>query len=299
MANTGSASVTLRGRFPIGAKVGLYPRTGDFFRGGTAIASQTVSKDGTASFTGLEEGARFWVAADIDGTVRSAAVTAKVQPGAAKVVTAKEIRERLHSTRPVQGVVMVSGPRSTTSMRPAVKSVGEPTPADEREAEPLPHLRQEDARNVPQRSATLTGMATPKDPDEIVPAPSQQDIPRDTPQRSATEFGIATPKQIDEEAGGAKQEAARDIDQRSATELGVAEPKPTGDAVEQERAKYSAMSKARGGRQAERATAKSPVKAEKAPVKRQPARKPARKPSSKSAAAKPAAKKSTTTKKER
>ncbi len=275
MAN--NASVTLRGGFPVGTEVGLYPRTGDFFRGGRSVQKGKVGDDGHVRFDGLEEGDRYWAAAEVDDRVRARAVTAKVQPGAKKALAAKEVRERLHATRPAMpSGQVVSGARNTVNSRAtsasgaafASKAAGVPTPKEDQEAEPLPHVRQEDARDVPQRSATVTGMATPKDPEEIVPAPAQSDVPDGTPQRSATKLGVAAPKEKGEEAAGAKQEDAADVPQRSATPDGVAEPKPTGSAVEQERAKFSAQSKARGGRMAEKAVVKTPVKTEQVPKSR-------------------------------
>lgn len=108
------------------------------------------------------------------------------------------------------------------------ESIGKPTPPEEREHEPQPRLRQEDARNVPQRSATATGSAHPVEAGEPQPQPRQEDF-QDVPQRSATPLGAATPIL----PRPVTQEEAENLRQRSATRLGVAEPKPAGDPVHQ------------------------------------------------------------------
>lgn len=216
MAKTDSASVTLRGRFPAGTKVGLYPRYGDHFRGGNVLTSETVGDDGTVSFRGLPEGGKYFVAAEVDDRVRSAAVTAKVPAEAKQRLSRDEVREALRSTRPAaDGRKIVTGPRNSVSAR-ATGRLGRPfasetagVPTADGEAEATPHLRQEDARDVPQRSATPTGMATPKRPGELVPAPRQSDVPADTPQRSATPLGVATPTEPEEAPAPTKKAPKR------------------------------------------------------------------------------------------
>jgi hypothetical protein len=230
---TKSGSVTLRGRFTPGTKVGLYARTGDFFNADTArtLDVGTVGKDGDVSFTGLEPGQRLWIAGQLGDETRAVAMTAKSQTDRVRLSDG-EIRKRLAQTRPAETTATIMGPRTTASGRVlgpisnapfADERVGKPTPKEAQEPRPAPAPRQEDMREVEQRSATLTGQATPKDPDEKVPMPEQEDA-RKRDQRSATEEGQATPKVKDAPAPGLRQEDARGLEQRSATPEGVATP---------------------------------------------------------------------------
>lgn len=125
--------------------------------------------------------------------------------------------------------------------------VGEETPKDLRDPnEATPRLAQEDARDVTQRSATLTGEAHPNDPDEPLPAPRQDQVDPKQLQRSATPYGEAAPIPDGEASPHVRQEDARDLVQRSATETGEAKPKPVTKEPETTRVKESAEQKAIG-----------------------------------------------------
>lgn len=172
---TGKAQVTLHGRFPAGTRLRLVPRNSDFFNPpGVAVATAKVDKDSKATFGGLEDGAPFWVAAEVDGQWRSAAVTAKV-PVAPKERTDRPSTEE---ARPQQA------PGSTAEPDDSKVPKGE---------NPAPHVRQQDVpKGTVQRSDTPLGQATPKDPDELQPKLPQSEVPAGVFQRSDTPLGEAT-----------------------------------------------------------------------------------------------------------
>jgi hypothetical protein len=234
------ARVRVTGGFSPGTKVGLAPRYGDRFniRTARAVDTQTVDAASTVEFTGLPEGERFWIySIDQDDRRALAAVAKTEQPGKQRL-TDTEIRDRLAQTAApnrLQRGNTVTNPATRTKTvtqfaggLDAHESVGGQTKAADRELEPQPRLRQEDARNVPQRSATLTGSAHPVEAGEPQPRPRQEDF-QEVPQRSATPAGEATPILVKPET----QEDARRLHQRSATEEGEAVPKPEGDPVHQ------------------------------------------------------------------
>lgn len=221
--------VVVRGRFPAGTRVELQRRTGDTFAAGAneVVDTATVSKDSEVKFEGLEPGGRYWVAAEVDDEWRWAAVTAKLSP----VEKQRTERPDSISSRPAQVDEPQDKPRSVP------KGVG---------SEPQPSLKQEDVpATQPQRSSTPTGEATPKDPDEFIPTPSQRTVKPNTPQRSSTEFGEAA---IKDDEGVLKQEdAPKGLKQRVTGETGQAFPKPDGDAVTVRKVRDASDTKARGG----------------------------------------------------
>jgi hypothetical protein len=240
MANTNDARVRVTGGFSPGTRVGLAARYGDIApKRLSAEQTATVDKDATVTFTGLPEGDRFWVFSLADDDRRALAATAKTETASKKRLPDSEVRNRLAQTtgpnRLQQGntvlnpetktrtVVLMAGGLEAQNDR-----VGKETPREDREFEPQPRLRQEDARNVPQRSATITGGAYPVEAGEPQPGPRQEDF-QDVPQRSATPQGEATPILVKPDT----QEDARRLHQRSATEQGEAVPKPEGDPVHQ------------------------------------------------------------------
>jgi hypothetical protein len=161
---------------------------------------------------------------------------------------------------------IVTGSRSTTSSqrgpsepvvlksadglsetRFASATAGVPNPDAQKAVEVQPAPRQEDAGDVPQRSATLTGEATPVDPDEVQPQIRQDDVPEGTPQRSDTELGAAAITRKDEVQPRLKQEdVPKGVQQRSDTELGEAEPIPGGTPIEQKQRRDSVQAQAEG-----------------------------------------------------
>jgi hypothetical protein len=87
-----------------------------------------------------------------------------------------------------------------------------------------------DVQGVPQRSDTPFGTATPKDPKELVPAPSQDDVKG--PQRSDTEEGTAAPKDRGEVVPSLKQQdAPKGLKQSSATPEGEITPRESQSAA--------------------------------------------------------------------
>lgn len=249
MADQGS--IRLSGGFSPGTKVALVARTGDFFTyaGANTVDQGKVGEDATVTFSGLPEGTRYWVVSLDDDERRAIAVTAKVQPAEKQRLSDSEVRQRLSQTRPDRASGQsISGPRTTTNTRVLSEGgeqmqagIGVPTEKDDRELEPQPRLRQEDARNVAQRSATITGTAHPVEAGEPQPKPVQEDF-RKVPQRSATELGEATPIEPKPDT----QEDAKSLRQRSATEVGVAEVKPAGDPVHQALTRDASVKRASG-----------------------------------------------------
>lgn len=203
---TAKGEVTLRGRFPAGTKVGLFRRVGDGGPAGDPVKTAKVSKDSVLRFDGLEHLSQWFAVAEIDGERRVVNVTAKDPAevadrglAATRHETAREIRAQAAAgaaqhraaveddplaASPALGGPdttrqIVEGARSTESgvrlrnaagqeSRFASESAGVPTPEDQRPPGPHRRPRQEDVPDsVPQRSATLTGEATPIDPDQL------------------------------------------------------------------------------------------------------------------------------------
>jgi hypothetical protein len=280
-----NASVVLRTTFPPGAKVGLHRRVGDGGPSGEAVETATVSKSSEVRFTGLEHLSQWFAVAEVDGERRVVQVTAKDSaqlgsPGLAhtraahaaelqaQAAAASEQHDAAVKKDPLAGSPaldgpdpsrqIVSGPRSTeqsTRLRSADglnetvfagNAVG--VPLKDGPAEPQPHPRQEDVPDsVPQRSATLTGEATPKDPAELVPRIPQSEVSDSTPQRSATERGEAAIKPQGEVVPSLSQEDVPDkTPQRSNTPLGEAVPVPQGDPVDVKRFRDSSQATAEG-----------------------------------------------------
>lgn len=230
MAKT--ASVTLRGRFPAGTKVELRERRSDVFSlASKVVKTATVKRDGTATFTGFEEGERLWIAAEVDGVVRSAMVTAKCAPEPKKRVDRPSAAEARPSQRE-------HGP---------FKDRPKKSP---RELSERVHQRDVPA-DVVQRSATPLGMATPKDPGEVAPGLRQEDVPKGVVQRSDTPRGFATVKPEGDESPAVSQESVKGR-QRSDTRRGAAAPKPRAARARTAAAKRRAALKAAKDRDAER-----------------------------------------------
>jgi hypothetical protein len=174
------------GYFHAGTKVGAHPRTGDLWPGVEALGKpvKTATSDGTTvEFDGLEPG-RYWAA---DGS-RHVAFTAK-----------DEVARRVR-TPPSDGKYdpqKVPAVRESYEIRTGAsgtkvsgKLVEAKLPKGQ---EPHPHLNQASIGDVPQRSSTPLGQATPCDPAEPQPKPRQEDVKKGVQQRSATETGEATP----------------------------------------------------------------------------------------------------------
>lgn len=272
--------VTLRGRFAPRTKVTLHARHGDVYNPDTAgpiLDRGTVNKDGEIQFTGLDLGHRYWIAGDVDDIPRGVAMTAKPQNETVAKLSEAEVTERLAQTRPAvdDRTERITGARNSVTARATSRSgqpfahpqVGKPTPKGDLPDEPNPHARQEDVKG-PQRSDTITGQATPVNPNEIQPKIRQDQIRKGTPQRSATPLGEATPVDPGELQPGLPQKLEKGP-QRSSTRLGQAEPIAKGSPRAQEEAKDSAESKAVGATVAKAGTDKTKGRVKtKAPVKK-------------------------------
>jgi hypothetical protein len=259
MAN---AQVTIRGRFPAGASVGLYDRVGDFFTPaglGNAVKTAKVSDQGEATFKGLDEGGRYWVAAHVGGQWRHAAVTAKAPPSRRRAAQRPTGPQAAQTRAQAQaGREIITGPRNTRNTRvrgvhqgPAQSfahpQVGKPTPQGKREAEPAPAPRIEDvAKGTPLASDTATGEAVIVDPKAPLPGTKQEDVPKRTQQESDTPHGTATilpekPVETQEEAGRRKQ--------RSSTPTGSAELTEKEKAVRKEKRSRARKASTKGSKQ--------------------------------------------------
>lgn len=275
MANDGAVA-RLAGRFPPGTKVGLYRGHTDTVAAGEApFKTATVDKDGEVSFSGLDDDERLFIAGYVEETRplgnrqwatekrwRSVAIHASVPEPERKPDSEAKIAAALGSTLSPHELepdrTTVGGRNSKSLTRGgqpfAAKETGHPTP-EGAPAERTPHLRQEDARGVEQRSATFTGQATPVDPDEQVPKPAQHKIEDgklvpsdgiDMEQRSATPLGELTPIPQGEQAPGVPQSLDVDREQRVVGDTGSQFPVPQGDPVEIQRRKESSQAKAEG-----------------------------------------------------
>jgi hypothetical protein len=323
---TKKGNVTVRGTFVPGTKVKLFERGSEItFSAGVAgdsVKSATTSKNGETEFKDVPLGT-YWAVGEVEtqrpspnaGTAgmvdveetRTVAVTVKDRQRAdgreplrrreTKLTSAAPGRDTSHDVvtgargSESAGPTRITDPETGASSTFAHNSVG--VPSDDVPDEPQPHLRQEDVDDgIVQRSATLTGQATPKDPDELQPRPSQEDlregripgIPKDAVQRSATPFGEATPKAADEVQPAVKQEdVAKGTLQRSDTPSGQAEPKPSGDAVENQLAKDNSTVAALGATVPKAGTDKVPNGAKKGAKKRAGAKKASAKKATKAA----------------
>lgn len=199
------AKVVVRGAFPAGAKVHLFPRLGDTFAAGNPVQTKTATKLGEVEFTGLEEGRSFWAAAEVDGVWRPRAVVAKVAgeeaAGEPFDPTDPATQRQLRSQREDSDIV--SGSRDTKNSRfrghakPAEpdgfvdKRLGTKDVSDEPSATssgevvgPLEHAK----KGAKLESDTLTGQAIP-----VRERPQQEDVKKGTKQESSTELGDAAP----------------------------------------------------------------------------------------------------------
>src|SRR5436190_10615208 len=223
------------GHFPAGTKVQIIPRVGDF-AAGTAVKTVQAKDDGV-SVKGLDEG-RYWAVGDVETHVprtggtdkvtqtRSVSFTAKDTPAPRKRTAAPTSADpQLTPSWTLGQPEIITGARGT---KVAGRTVEETV---QKGIEPHPHLNQASiGGNVPQRSSTVLGQATPTDPSEPQPKPRQEDVKKGTKQRSDTETGEATP--ITGEAGPEKQEDFKgkqrsDTETGEATPIGSAEPRGT------------------------------------------------------------------------
>lgn len=242
--------------FPAGTKVHVTPRFTEQFAGAGAATTTTatVDKNGVAKLSGLEADAPYWAYGDVEvpdpadprkRTTRTHSVA--FTPLSADSLAHPDLRTTQEETgrrRLAEAEAATAARREAEKKDPLAASPapgrtvqpnrveGARSSVDARtrvEPEPKPGPRQQDTTGIVQRSDTIDGEATPKDPAELVPGPSQDDVPAKQLQRSSTEQGEATPKERDEQVPSAKQEdVPRGTVQRSDTPEGEAEPKPTG-----------------------------------------------------------------------
>ena len=277
----GKAQVRARGNFSPGTRVALIERYGDQPRlaGADIIDTGRVDDSGEVTFTGRPEGQRYWIVSQDEEDRRALAATSKLPTEGKERISDSVVRQRLAQTtapRRRESGNIVTNPETKTKtvaltaggLEYGSEAIGQPTDSKDRELEPQPRLRQEDAKNVPQRSATLTGSAHPVEAGEPQPHPENKDF-HDVPQRSATEFGQATPVAVVPDS----QEDAKRLKQRSATEDGEAKPKPKGDPVYQALSRDASVKQAAGVDKPDQG--EPPTKASEGP-KKTPSTKPAK-----------------------
>lgn len=243
----GSFESNLADRFKPGSKVDVLPRLGDQPRG-DAVKRTTVKDNGDVAVSGLIDNAPYWLT-DGDKAVAFVAKTDELrgmdvmeragrretnwQTQAQREGRAKLHRAELASAAPGKSTStnIVTGARSSRAkqqlandpeVQPEVREQLENRQTVEPAPRPAPN--QMDVSGVLQRSDTPLGAATPKEKDEIVPSPSQDDVKG--LQRSDTEFGQAAPKDRSEvEPALSQEDAPKGLVQSSDTELGSVEPK--------------------------------------------------------------------------
>lgn len=244
-------------RLPVGSTVEAHPRLVDTLTGPPvtkAAASGKVGKDGKVTFTGLvEHGPYFAVGTDVNGEHAAINFTADGQHAPADdrytqpESAAQSLREANAAGKVREGQPAIAGSSAAgrtvvTGPRNSVNAV-----IHKEDPEPLPAPHQRDMGNAVQRSNTPEGQGTPKDVNELQPKPDQASVKKGTVQRSQTPQGEATPVDPGETVPDAKQEDTRGA-QRSQTETGQATPKPrTRSKRQQQKARDSSVSKARGG----------------------------------------------------
>jgi hypothetical protein len=215
----------LSGHFEDGSRVGVFPRSGDFFPGRAALGDPVVSAkvekgSSEVTFRGLENGSYWAVSTEKDAPDRPVAFSVKDKPTARS--TAAPRPATFEATPRVSHQEIVTGATGTRWMGRLVH-----TPIPEGQ-EPHPSLNQASVKaNTQQRSATPLGQATPVDSDEPQPHPTQEWAKsQGLAQRSETETGEAEPV-------GDRVDVPRQEDfegpQRSDTETGEATPIGTAD----------------------------------------------------------------------
>jgi hypothetical protein len=245
------------GRFPEGAKLRVYARLSDTFgpAAGDPVKGVSVDKDGGVSVSGLVDGAPYWLADAESG--RAISFTAKESAGKVQSPLSQltEARGGPVSAAPGRNTEpnVITGARGSGHIKARHQPVLLSEDRQVRDAEPQPHVAQQDVKGVPQRSDTAFGQATPTDPGESQPRVSQDEVPKRAKQRSDTELGEATLVPEGEvEPFVAQGDVPRGTRQRSDTELGSAEPvevpvKSKPKAREAEKARDSSETKAEGG----------------------------------------------------
>lgn len=272
----------MAGRFPPGTRVRLVRVKDESVlraEGGEEVATAKVGEDGRVQFTeGVDVGGRYFITgyAGVDGY--------------------REVRVRGNAAGE-ESTVLTNPGFAPDRAKLADGSFADEAPEKVKApAEGAPHLGQQHlSDDVPQRSNTPRGQATPVTPGESVPKPRQEDVPKSVPQMSSTETGEAAPIIS---GPAAQADVPKGTPQRSQTERGIAVPIPQGGGVEAQREKESGLAKAARGEPGKAATSPLGAKEVKAPAERKPAenrRAPADRASK--AAAKPVAE-STAKKKE-
>lgn len=124
------STVSTRNTFQPGAKIAVHPRTVDFFDSeplDKPVATATAGDYGEADFSGLDDGARFWLVSDeqvVNATAKGPDVrtakksTAKKSAGKVKSA-AKKVQAKARAKNPSRRVV--TGSRGTKSANPRSK----------------------------------------------------------------------------------------------------------------------------------------------------------------------------------
>jgi hypothetical protein len=224
------AGVTLRGRFSPGTTVELVEvKDGSVLRseGASVIDRKQVDREGVVGFTvGVTVGGYYFIRGQQGGFPLEVRVRGKADADDSAGFQAPIVPERQRLT---DGSFLDDPPVGSD---PGFAGVG-----------PAPATHQ--ARGVQLRSATPRGYAHPVGKDERAPYPAQEDVKKGVQQRSDTPTGQATP--IAHQAPNSQADVKAGTQQRSATPLGYATPIPDGDAVDAQRERESADSKASVG----------------------------------------------------
>lgn len=207
-----------------GSEVEVFPRVADgFTRAGGSIGRAKV-KDGEISLKGLKTNASYFAVGESFQGEQVVAFMAK-DPDAPPPTVNEARQAQVAMVRDHGGLASAAPGRA---VEPNVISGARGSKDSKRvkpQERPVPHPNQQDVQGVPQRSDTPFGEAHPKDPDEVVPRPKQEDVKAKTPQSSSTELGEATPVDPSEPKPAVDQEdAPKGLKQSSDTEAGEITP---------------------------------------------------------------------------
>lgn len=272
-----SNTLSVAEHFPPGTKVAVVPRAGDTEprNGRGATKHVTVAKDGSVKADGLVEFGQYWLT---DGE-RSVAINVpgklKAEPGTQAALAEEQELRNEAAAKVRDGHPHLGEPL----LQPDDETLRDDVPASNfekgTEPEPSPAAKFVDMpEGTPQRQGADFGTAYPVDPDEIQPQPAKQDVKKGTPQRDGAEGGYATPVDPGEVQPAKKFEDEKGP-QRQGADTGTAYPVAQGSKKEQELAKSSSVSKAKGATKAVAGSDKVPSKkpARKAAAKKTTAKK--------------------------
>lgn len=243
--------------FAPGTRVAVTPRTNDVEprNDRSAVKTQTVSKDGEVKLDGLTPFGQYWlsdgdraVAINVPGKLKAAEGTqaALAEEQEARAEAQAKVRAEHGYLRPGDHQPDDTADRDGIPESNFEKS-GEKIPTPAAKYVDMP-------KGTWQRQGADFGTAYPVDPEEVQPQPRREDAKG--PQRDGADTGYAAPVDPAEVQPAVKYEDEKGP-QAQGADTGTAVPVPKGSKKEQEQAKSSADSKARGATKAVAGTSKT------------------------------------------